>query len=328
LADHLSSFFPSQVTIALESSLGGEGKIGTWDTEECELLEGDADYFAKHADAENDGTDKDTNADVLMDSPTELPEVSMFPTKSPPASPQTRVTRSPTKSSLPKHPRLTGNERSAFSSSNFRSFRSPMTSQMLTTTNSHLRTRIELAALMMSREGSPDSDSEEDDDTLAADAPTPTQSGHLGRSRTLFAQARRATTSTRRPRRHVSISLQPSSSFGNRLVSGGTADPAVANSLLDPMTNSVASPAGLSPHAGPSTAVSGTFQGGGTGMSETGGRPSAPGRGRSNSGAVTARAAVLEEVMAEERAAAMRDRKEEADRTEMEVRHLSLLLFI
>lgn len=101
------------MTIALESTLGGEGKIGTWDTEECELIEGDADYFAKHADAENSNhlLAKDPDAHVMMDSPTELPEVSKYLTVSPPGSPQTRVTRSPTKSSLPKHPRLTGNER-------------------------------------------------------------------------------------------------------------------------------------------------------------------------------------------------------------------------
>jgi hypothetical protein len=91
---------------------------------------------------------------------------------------------------------------------------------------------------MTSREGSPDSDSEQDDDTLGADGPSST--GYLSRSRTLFTHARRATASTRRPRRHVSISLEPSSPFGNLL--GGSKGGATRNSLLDPITNSVGSP--------------------------------------------------------------------------------------
>lgn len=169
----------------------------------------------------------------------------------------------------------------------------------------------------MSREGSPDSDSEPDDNADPAE-PRPTQSGHLARSRTLFSQARRATTSSRRPRRHVSISLQPSSSFDNR---GG--DSVTGNSLLDPLTNTVGSPPALRIHASPSTSGSQTLHVGGP--SDSGLRSALSGRGRSNSGAVTARAAVLEEVMAEERAAALKDRKEEADRTEIEVRKRLLL---
>jgi hypothetical protein len=72
-------------------------------------------------------------------------------------------------------------------------------------------------------------------------------------------------------------------------------------------------------NTGLSTAGSKTFHGVGSGIPESGERSGLAGRGKSNSGADTARAAVLEEAMAEERAAALRDRKEEAERTEIEV---------
>lgn len=102
----------SPVPVALESSLGGEGKIGTWDGEECEYFDDnmdDDDYFTKPV-SEEGGQGKEGG--LLTESPQALAEVSKFPTRSPPASPEIcRSPRSPGKVSLPRHPRLTGNER-------------------------------------------------------------------------------------------------------------------------------------------------------------------------------------------------------------------------